>query len=60
MEICPICKSSTGVREILYGFPSKEPNEEVFVVGGCTISNNDPSKRCIDCGNEWDYIARQQ
>jgi len=60
MEICPQCKSSNGVREILYGFPSEEPDEEVFAVGGCTVSKNDPSKRCIDCGNEWEYVIRTE
>ena len=60
MEICPKCKSSSGVREIIYGFPSEEPNEEVFAVGGCTVSENDPSKICIECGYEWEFKSQSE
>ena len=58
MSKCPNCKSLNGGREILYGFPTATPNENVVVVGGCSISEFDPLMACIDCGSKWDYEVR--
>lgn len=49
---CPACKSK-NVASIEYGYPSSEAIEQVeqkkIVLGGCCISDRDPSWRCMDC-----------
>jgi hypothetical protein len=52
---CPEC-GSDKIAKILYGLPSfsenlrkKLKNDEI-VLGGCCITGNDPSWKCIDCG----------
>jgi hypothetical protein len=55
MEKCPKCNSSKGVREILYGFPAEPIDERKYKVGGCCISDNDPTLSCQDCGWEGEY-----
>ena len=47
---CPNCKSSDGVREIIYGLPMQPFDEEKYAIGGCCISDNDPTLKCIECG----------
>jgi hypothetical protein len=47
---CPTCASSTGVRKILYGMPSEEPDSEKFLVGGCISDERSPTHECIKCG----------
>ena len=53
---CPFCKSSDGVREILYGIPIQPLDEEKYALGGCCISDEAPTRRCIQCGWESRYI----
>ena len=56
-QICPNCKG-TNVAEIMYGYPSskfldelkKDENEGKYQLGGCCISNDDPTFSCNDCG----------
>ena len=55
---CPNCKSPDGVREILYGLPIQPVDEEKYAIGGCCISEEDPTRRCIQCGWEGRYIKR--
>ena len=52
---CPDCHSKSGLREISYGLPDGPYDESKFVSGGCCISENDPTLRCIDCGWEGEY-----
>ena len=47
---CPTCESSTGIRKILYGMPSEEPDSQKYLVGGCISEENSPTHECIDCG----------
>jgi hypothetical protein len=54
---CPKCKTASGVREILYGMPSEEPDPDVFIVGGCLVERNQPTHRCITCG--WERIKNR-
>jgi hypothetical protein len=54
---CPKCKTASGVREILYGMPSEEPDPDVFIVGGCLVERNQPTHRCITCG--WQRIKNR-
>ena len=54
-ESCPKCDSETGLREILYGLPIEPVDKSKYVIGGCCISDNDPTLRCIDCGWEGEH-----
>ena len=56
MKICPLCKSTTGIREIFYGLPDGPVDEKKYEVGGCCISDNDPSAKCIECGWKGEYV----
>ena len=51
VKICPACKSKTGLREILYGLPDGPVDDRKYAIGGCCISDNDPTVKCIEC--EW-------
>ena len=62
MKICPACKSKTGIRKISYGMPMRtfDPNgplidESKYVLGGCCVSANDPTIKCIECDWEGGY-----
>jgi hypothetical protein len=50
MKACPTCKSSTGLKEILYGMPHGPVDEEIYAIGGCCVTDNDPTLKCVDCG----------
>ena len=50
MKSCPICNSSSGLREIIYGMPDGPVDEEMYAIGGCCVSDNDPTLKCVDCG----------
>lgn len=39
-----------GLREILYGMPDGPVDVETYSIGGCCISDNDPTLECIECG----------
>ena len=55
---CPQCKSNK-VANILYGMPGfseeleKDLEESKIILGGCCIDVNDPSWKCVDCGQEY-------
>ena len=55
-KTCPSCLSNSGVRKIIYGLPEGPFDESKFSSGGCCISENDPTLRCIECGWEGEYI----
>ena len=52
---CPACGHAT-VAEILYGLPASSPQLDMdistgrLVFGGCCVSDDDPSWKCIECG----------
>jgi hypothetical protein len=52
---CPVCKSKK-IASIQYGYPSCEAFEKAeqkkIVLGGCCISDHDPSWQCVDCGTD--------
>lgn len=50
MKSCPTCNSSSGLREIIYGMPNGPVDEEMYAIGGCCVSENDPTLKCVDCG----------
>jgi len=47
---CPAC-GSKKIASIIYGFPSKDMQKDVesgkYVLGGCCVSGDDPSWKCI-------------
>ncbi len=55
---CPEC-GSERVARILYGLPdlSEELERQLdggeVVLGGCMVSGDDPSWRCVECRHEW-------
>jgi hypothetical protein len=53
---CPKCSSRSGLREISYGLPDGPVDEEKYAIGGCCISDNDPTVKCIECGWEGEYV----
>jgi len=52
MKKCPVCNSFDGVREFIYGMPSEAPDESKYVLGGCTISDDMPDYKCINCATD--------
>jgi hypothetical protein len=54
-EICLKCGSSVGIREIIYGPPDGPEDDVKTVLGGCCITDQDPTSTCTQCGWEGDY-----
>jgi hypothetical protein len=50
MKSCPACNSSSGLKEILYGMPDGPVDEEMYAIGGCCVTDNDPTLKCVHCG----------
>ena len=50
MKFCPTCNSSKGLREIIYGMPDGPVDEARYAIGGCCVSDDDPTLKCIECG----------
>ena len=52
---CATCGTNVGVRKILYGMPSRMPDETKYALGGCCASPDglDPIWRCLTCDLEW-------
>ena len=60
MKICPACKSKTGLREIFYGYPDGPVDEKKYAIGGCCISDNDPTVKCIECGWKGEFVNNSE
>ena len=56
LKSCPSCNSSSGIREILYGLPDGPLDEATYSISGCCVSDNDPTRKCIECGWEGEYV----
>jgi len=56
LKSCPACKSKTGLREIFYGYPDGPVDEKKYAIGGCCISDNDPTVKCIECGWKGEFV----
>ena len=50
MKSCPTCNSPDGLREIIYGMPDGPVDEDRYAIGGCCVSDDDPTLKCIVCG----------
>ncbi len=48
MKSCPTCNSSKGLREIIYGMPDGPVDEARYAIGGCCVSEDDPTLKCIE------------
>jgi len=50
---CPSCSEPGHVKEILYGMPSEDYDQEKYVLGGCCVDpeGTDPEISCTNC--EW-------
>jgi hypothetical protein len=53
MKKCPVCQSTDGVREIIYGMPDGEPDESKYLLGGCLVSDDMPDYKCINCNTSF-------
>ena len=40
----------------MYGYPDGPINDQKYVLGGCCVSDNDPTRKCIECGWEGEYV----
>ena len=56
IKSCPDCHSANGLREILYGLPDGPVDEERYAIGGCCVSDDDPTLKCIECGWEGENV----
>lgn len=59
-KACSSCLSRSGVREILYGMPEGPVDESKYVLGGCCVSDNDPTLECIECGWKGENVNNTQ
>ena len=50
LKNCPSCKTKGSIRQIIWGMPDEEPDPNKYVIGGCLVSDNDPTHECIKCG----------
>jgi hypothetical protein len=55
-EICPECGSTIDMREIIYGLPDEPEDAAKVILGGCCITDKDPTSTCTKCGWEGDYV----
>ena len=49
---CPKCLSTEGIRTILWGMPSEEPDSSKYYVGGCVLEDEMHKFKCIAC--DWE------
>lgn len=61
---CPLCEKQLGVRRILYGKPhivdgKVDVDENIYYLGGCMVSHNDPKWMCIDCRKPFGYPKKR-
>ena len=58
-SICPVC-GSNKVIEIIYGLPNEEGIKEYekgnIELGGCEVTDDDPNRKCKECGSTWEEI----
>ncbi len=57
-EKCPACGNEDSIREIIWGMPEGEPDPSKYLIGGCCVSDNDPTHECIECG--WQRIVKRE
>jgi hypothetical protein len=50
MKSCPDCNSSSGLRKIFHGLPDGPVDVEKYAIGGCCVTGDDSTVKCIECG----------
>lgn len=59
VALCPVC-GSTRVVPIAYGYPGSELTRDaekgLMVLGGCCVSETNPTRTCRDCGHRWGHL----
>ena len=53
---CPQCSSKSGLRDIFYGLSDGPVDQTKYAIGGCCISDNDSTVKCIECGWKGEYV----
>ena len=48
---CPSC-GSPEVKVIFWGMPAGDPGPD-YVLGGCMVSDDDPTWACAACDHAW-------
>lgn len=62
-SVCPVCRSKR-IAQYMYGMPAyseklkKELDEGKTILGGCCISDQDPSFACLECKTDFYVIPR--
>ena len=56
IRVCPECQESSGIREVIFGLPESALDESLFAIGGCCISDKDPTVVCRNCGWEGEFV----
>ncbi len=57
---CPNCNKE-WIAEILWGYPEdvesikEELDKKEIVLGGCLVTDHDPTWECNDCHHRWGY-----
>ena len=57
---CPNCNKE-GIAEILWGYPEdvesikEELDRKEIVLGGCLVTDHDPTWECNECNHRWGY-----
>ena len=49
---CPKCNTQNGIREIIYGLPIEPIDETKYAIGGCCVTEFNPTHVCVFCGFE--------
>lgn len=57
---CPQCSSQSGLREIFYGLPDGPVDEDRYAIGGCCVTDNDPTLKCVECGWKGEFKNRNE
>lgn len=59
---CPRCGASDA-WPIAYGMPDPASVErgdwDGFVIGGCVVSEDNPTRECQACGHRWQHVDDQ-
>lgn len=49
------------VVPIMYGLPgpelARDAEKGLMVLGGCCVSEGDPTRACLDCDHRWGHLT---
>jgi hypothetical protein len=52
-KVCKNCGKGDGIKEIVFGYPSGDFDQEKYIPGGCCIGVFVPKWHCAHCSHEW-------